>query len=75
MFITSQDRDFTKQNKYPQLVLLLMSLLLPLLGILQNKRKICVVDKLGPPMAVIRSDIGGNIQVSNRSMESICFKL
>ena len=75
MFITSQDRDFTKQNKYPQLVWLLMSLLLPLLGILQNKRKTCVADKLGPPMAVIRSDIGGNIQVSNRNMESICFKL
>ena len=61
MFITSQDRDFTKQNKYPQLVLLLMSLLLPLLEILQNKRKTFVADKLGPPMAVIRSDIGGNI--------------
>ena len=75
MFITSQDRDFTKQNKYPQLVLLLMSLLLPLIGILQNKRKTCVADKLEPPMAVIRSDIGGNIQVSNHSMESICFKL
>ena len=75
MFITSQARDFTKQNKYPQLVLLLMSLLLPLLGILQNKRKTCVADKLRPPMAVIRSDIGGNIQVSNRNMESICFKL
>ena len=58
MFITSQDRDFTKQNKYPQLVLLLMSLLLPLLEILQNKRKTYVVDKIGPPMVVIRSDIG-----------------
>ena len=75
MFITSQDRDFTKQKKYPKLVLLLMSLLLPLLGILQNKRKTCVADKLRPPMSVIRSDIGGNIQVSNRSMEIICFKL
>ena len=75
MFITSQDRDFTKQKKYPQLILLLMSLLLPLLGILQNKRKTCVADKLIPPMAVIRSDIGGNIQVSNRNMESICFEL
>ena len=52
-----------------------MSLLLPLLGILQNKRKTYVVDKLEPPMAIIRSDIGGNIQVSNRNMESICFKL
>ena len=75
MFITSQDRDFTKQNKYPQLVLLLMSLLLPLLGILKNKRKNYVTDKLEPPMAVIRSDIGENIHVRNHNMESICFKL
>ena len=58
MFISYQERCFTKQNKYPQLVLLLMRLLLPLLGILQNKRKTCVVDKLEPPIAIIRSEIG-----------------
>ena len=75
MFITSQDRDFTRQNKYPQLVLLLMSLLLPLLGILQNKSKnlCCILTQTSHGHYKIRH--WGKYPGSNRNMESICFKL